>query len=181
MRIVIAATIFLIVGVLAMSSISKLRDRAGFVAFADALVDMGLVPARWARPVAALSVTSEVVVAAVLLWPTGALPGLAAAAALFAVFTAGLATAVRRDARVGCHCFGVSSSPVARRHVLRGGFLCAVALGGLCATVATSANPLAGIGAPQMLAAAAVAAVGVAALIWIDDLVWLFRGAAPSS
>lgn len=180
MRVVILSIILLLAGALAVSAVSKLRSRAGFDAFADALAGMGIVPAGRARATAAVSVTSEVVVLAVLVWPDGAVPGLAAATLLLAAFTVALAGAVRRDATVSCHCFGASGAPVGRRHVLRAAFLSALALGALCAVLASSGDPLAGIGPPEVLTAVAVAGVGIPALVWLDDLVWLFRGASPA-
>ncbi|MBO3737440.1 MauE/DoxX family redox-associated membrane protein [Actinoplanes flavus] len=175
MRVVTVICILLLTGVLAISLISKLRSRAGFTAFAGAVVDFGLAPRHRARPVAAAAVAAEMIVVAALFRPSGATVGLALAAALFAVFTVALATAVRRGSRAGCHCFGASSAPVSRRHVLRAALLCAVATGAL----AGPADPLTGLTGPQALAAAAVAAIGVAALAWLDEIVWLFRGATP--
>ncbi|GIE99578.1 MauE/DoxX family redox-associated membrane protein [Paractinoplanes rishiriensis] len=178
MRVVIASIILLIAGVLVVSLAGKLRGRAAFRGFAAAVVEMGLVRPRLGRPVAALAIGAEATVLVLLAWPAGTVPGLAAAALLFAGFTAALAVAVRRGARAGCHCFGASSTPVARRHVLRGGFLGTVAA---AAAVLAPAGPLTGISAPQALTAAAAAAVGVAALVWLDDLVWLFRRATPTA
>lgn len=183
MRVVIATIILLLAGVLVVSLAGKLRGPAAFRGFAAAIVAMGLVRPRRAVPVAALAVGAEAVVLVLLAWPGAAVPGLAAATLLFAGFTAALAVAVRRGARAGCHCFGASSAPVGRRHVLRGGFLCAAAAGAAAASTAlvSPGSPLAGMSAPQALSAAVAAAVGVAALVWLDDLVWLFRRPTPTS
>lgn len=181
MRVVITTAVLVIVGVLAVSLISKLRSRSGFALFADAIADMGLVRASWARPAAALSMAAEAVVLAMLILPVSTVPGLAAAAVLFACFAATLATAVRRGVQVACHCFGASSTPVAWRHVVRGGILCAVAFTALCCASVSDTPAFTQIGAPQMLAATVVAGICVAALVWIDDLVWLFRSATQAS
>ncbi|MEV4282241.1 MauE/DoxX family redox-associated membrane protein [Actinoplanes xinjiangensis] len=176
MRVVIASIILLIAGVLAVSLVSKLRTRSGYTAFADALVAMGITTPRRAPQVAALSVTAELVVLATLVWPGGALPGLAAATVLFAGFTAALVVAVRRGSGASCHCFGASDSPVAWRHVVRAAGLGALSAGGFGGTVVLPAASLTGLGAAQALIAVAVAGAGVAALVWLDDLAWLLRG-----
>ncbi|MDI6097439.1 hypothetical protein QLQ12_02350 [Actinoplanes sp. NEAU-A12] len=163
-----------------MSLVSKSRTRAGFATFAGAIAEMGLVSVRGARPAAALSIAAEFVVLALLAWPAGAVPGLAAATVLFAGFTIALTVAVRRGSNAGCHCFGASSSPVARRHVFRAAGLCAVSAAAFGAAAVSSAVPLAGIGAAQALIAVAVAGIGVAALVWLDVLAWLLRGPAST-
>jgi hypothetical protein len=179
MRVFIASAIFLFAGTLLVSSVSKIRSRAHFHAFARAVAGMGLVTGRRARPAAAAVVAGEIAVTAMLLWPPTALAGLAASAVLFGGFTIVLALAVRRDAGVSCHCFGASRSPVARRHVVRAGLLCAVAAGALAGTVFSPAAPITGIEAWQALIAVAVAAAGVAALVWLDELAWLFGSRGP--
>lgn len=180
MRAATVTCVFLLTGVLAVSLISKLHKRTTFAAFAEALVELELTPRSWARPVAAMSIASEAIALIALWWPAGPLPGLTLTTALFAVFTVALTVAVRRGSRAGCHCFGASSSPVNRWHVLRAGLLCAAAGVALGGAAAGAADPLVGLQAPQALAAAVVAAVGVAALVWLDELVWLFRGTTPS-
>lgn len=177
MRAVIATVMFLVIGVLAVSLISKVRGRGSFLAFADALAGMKVIPAGWARPVAGATIAAEAVVLALLVWPGGAVAGLAAATLLFGGFTAALFTAVRRGTTVGCHCFGATSAPVARRHVARSGFLLAASLGALCGALAVSTRPLSGMPAPQLLIALTTAAIVVVVLVRLDDLAWLFRGA----
>lgn len=176
MRFMIDAICLLVAGVLAVSAYAKRGDRG----FAEAIAGMRLVPARHAVPVARLAVTAEVAVLLLLIVTRGGAAGLAAAALLFGCFTAALTVAVRRGARVGCHCFGAGSAPVAGRHVARAGFLCAAALLALTGVLVTGRAPLTGLDAPAVLAVAAAAAVTGAALIWLDDLVWLFRGATPA-
>ncbi|MFC7533003.1 MauE/DoxX family redox-associated membrane protein [Actinoplanes sp. GCM10030250] len=176
MRVFIAATTFLIIGVVAVSLMTKVRSRVAYDGFAGAVAEFGRLPARWARPGAALCIAAEFAVLTALAWPAAAAPGLAAASVLFACFTIALTAGVRRGSRAGCHCFGASSTPVAWRHVMRAGSLCAVAAAAAgCALVSPSA-PLTALGAQQALIASVVALAGAAALVWLDDLIWLFRG-----
>lgn len=79
---------------------------------------------------------------------------------LLVAFTAGLANALRRGSHVPCHCFGASSAPIARNHLVRNVLL----LGTAAAALAPASTSIA--------AAAAGALVGVAILAW-DDLVAL--------
>lgn len=179
MRVYIASAIFLFAGTLVVSSVSKIRSRAHFRAFTGAVAGMGVVTGRWAGPAAIAAVAGELSVLAMLLWPPTAVAGLAAATALFAGFTVVLARAVRRDAGVSCHCFGASRSPVAWRHVARAGLLCAVAAGALVGAAATPVVPITHIEAWQALIAVVAAGAGVAALVWLDELAWLFRSRSP--
>jgi hypothetical protein len=181
MRVVVATVVLLIIGVLLVSLISKLRSRAAFREFADALAALRVIPGRWALPLAWLSVAAEAAVFGALLWPGGTVVGLAGGTVLFAGFTAGLAVAVRRGATVGCHCFGATSAPVARRHVVRSGFLSAAALGALCVAATAHVGWPTGLPAAQLIVALAAAGLLVAALVWLDELRWLFRGAASTS
>ena len=178
MRVATATVGFLIMGVLAVSLISKVRSRTSLGAFLDAVATMRIIPARWAPLVAMAVIAAEASVLALLVWPRTVLIGLGAAALLFGVFTAGLAIAVGRGADVGCHCFGVSRAPVARRHVVRSGFLCVAALGG---ALGMAARPLTNIASPEIGVAVIAAAIIVTALVRLDDLFWLFRGGTQTS
>jgi Methylamine utilisation protein MauE len=176
MRVVVTAVTFLVIGTLAISLIGKIRGRAAFREFVGAVAGLRVVPDGWATTAAVGSVAFEALVLLLLLLPVGPAAGLAAAAVLFAGFTTALAVAIRRGARVGCHCFGASETPVAPRHVVRSGLLAALACGASAYALAASAPSLGGIGAPQTLVAAAAAGIAVVALVRLDDLVWLFRG-----
>jgi hypothetical protein len=179
MRVVVTAVTFLIMGTLAISLIGKIRSRAAFSEFAAAVAGLRVVPEGWATAVAVGSVASEVFV--LLLLPVGPAAGLAAAAVLFAGFTTALALAIRRGARVACHCFGASQTPVAPRHVLRSGLLTALACGASVYSLAAAAPSLGGIEPPQMLVAVTAAGIAVVALVRLDDLVWLFRGTTSTA
>ncbi|GAA3388435.1 MauE/DoxX family redox-associated membrane protein [Cryptosporangium minutisporangium] len=181
MRVVVATVALLVIGVLSVSLLSKLRSRAAFRAFADGLAALRVVPGRWAPALAGLSVAAEMAVVGALLWPGGTVVGLAGGAVLFAGFTVALSVAVRRRATVGCHCFGVTSAPVAPRHVVRSGFLAVTSLAAFCGAATTSSERLTGLPAAQLIAALAAAGILVAGLVWLDDLVWLFRRPASPS
>lgn len=173
----VVAAILMVSGVLAISIISKVRTRAGFHAFADAITGLQVGSPRWSRPVAAASIAAETVVLALLVWPGGASVGLAAGVLLFGAFAFVLARAVRRGSTAGCHCFGPTSTPVARRHVVRSGFLAVASFGALLGTTALPAVSLGSLDPPQLLLALFAAGIVVVALVWLDDLTWLLRGA----
>ncbi|RZT82972.1 methylamine utilization protein MauE [Micromonospora violae] len=177
MGVAVVTTILTLAGVLAISVIGKVRNRLSFQAFAEAITELRVSPARWSRPVAAASIAAEVAVLTLVLWPGGAAVGLAVAVLLFGAFAWALARAVRRGSAAGCHCFGPSETPVAWRHVGRSGFLAAAAAGALVGTVAHPGLSLAGLTPPQFILALALAGVIITTLVRLDDLTWLFRGA----
>ncbi|MFI5960144.1 MauE/DoxX family redox-associated membrane protein [Cryptosporangium sp. NPDC051539] len=180
MRVVVATVALAVIGVLSVSLFSKLRSRAAFGEFAAGLVALRVVPTRWAPLVAALSIAAEAAVAGALLWPGTAVAGLAGSTLLFAGFTAALSVAIRRKATGGCRCFGASSTPVGRPHVVRSALLCAASLVALGGAAATSTERLSGLPAVQLVAALAVAGFLVVSLVWLDELLWLFRRPASS-
>jgi hypothetical protein len=179
MRLLVATVVFLIAGVLAVSLVSKLRSRSSLRAFATGLGELRVLPAGLARPVAGAAVVAEAAALGLLLWPGTAIAGLGLAVLLFGGFTTALVLAVRRGSQAGCRCFGATSAPVAWRHVARSGALGAAALVALAAQLVEATRPLTGIGGPQTVVAVGVAAMGVGALVWLDELAWLFGKAAP--
>ncbi|GLH98167.1 MauE/DoxX family redox-associated membrane protein [Phytohabitans aurantiacus] len=180
MDVAVVAAILTVSGVLAISIISKVRTRAGFEAFADAITGLRVSSARWSRPMAVAAIAAETVVLALVVWPAGAPVGLAAAVLLFGTFTVVLARAVRLGSTSGCHCFGPTSAPVAWRHVMRSGFLATASLAGLLGMIALPSVSLGSLDPPLILAAASAAGVAVVVLVWLDDLTWLLRGATPA-
>jgi hypothetical protein len=108
--IVFAATLAI---VLAWSGTAKLRAP---LAFATALRGFG-VPATLAPGVAWLTITAELIIAALLaLALAGVVPpiiGSSAALVLFGTFSAAIVAAARRGSRTPCHCFGEEDSEVA--------------------------------------------------------------------
>ncbi|MET8526295.1 MauE/DoxX family redox-associated membrane protein [Micromonospora sp. NPDC005172] len=176
MSVAVIAAILMLAGVLAISIIGKVRRRSSFEAFADATAELRVTSTRWSRPVAAASITAEVGVLALLIWPGTAAVGLAAAVLLFGAFVIALAHAVRQGSTAGCHCFGPTSTPVAWRHVARSGLLAAAAAGALVGATTLPTVSLGMLTPAQFLVASTIAAFITTALVRLDDLTWLVRG-----
>ena len=107
-------------------------------AFAEDVANYRLLPAALVPTFSAITLGVETVLGLLLLCVfTGALALEAAmgAAALFAVFTAAVASALLRDLKIECGCFGAGSSPATTWTLLRdvGFFLAAAGLTGLLA------------------------------------------------
>jgi hypothetical protein len=177
MAVVLVALLTVPCAVFAVSSWSKLRGRAAFVASLEA---MRLVPARLVRPVAAAVSGAEAVVAVGLLvglWHRGvALVALAAAGPLLAVLTAGIVVLLRRGTVAHCACFGGAGQLLRRAHVVRNGLLLLVVGAAAALVVAT------GPAGPAATALGAFAGgVGALLLIRLDELVDLFAPARVTS
>ncbi|MEU3454358.1 MauE/DoxX family redox-associated membrane protein [Micromonospora sp. NPDC006766] len=169
MRAVELAARLLLALVFLTAVVGKLRARAGFAGFADSVRQFG-VPARWATPVARLTVGVEAAVVVLLAVPRTVPAGLLLAAGLLGVLTVGIVGALRRGARPACPCFGAADAPIGPRHVARNLALTAAALLGLLGWAAAS-PPLS---APAALITAGVAVPLAAVVIRLDDLVALF-------
>ncbi|MBW8485449.1 MauE/DoxX family redox-associated membrane protein [Actinomadura parmotrematis] len=137
--------------VLAAAALAKARDVPGFAA---AIGGYRIVPARWTRACAAATLATEAA-AAVLLVPPGTRRwGALAAAGLFAVFLAAMASVLARGLRVDCGCFG-GRALVGPLSIARTGLLLALAVAAVVAgpaplpagTLALSAGYLLVIGA----------------------------------
>jgi hypothetical protein len=107
--------------------------------------------------------------------PVWTVAGFAGAAVLLAAFTAGHAVAVARGNAARCACFGRTTSTVGPLSLVRTAALLAVALGGLGLALA---------GPDRLDPSAALVAVPVGAVLGLllmnlEDLVALFRPAAP--
>ncbi|MEU0563638.1 MauE/DoxX family redox-associated membrane protein [Dactylosporangium sp. NPDC006015] len=123
--------------VFAASAWSKLRSRAAQQAFASSLRPVPLVPARHVGAVAMAATVAEAglvlglgaAVAAIAAgWPAArplTVVMLALTGVLLAVFTTGVALAVRRGTRARCACFGAAERPLSARHLVRNGLLLA--------------------------------------------------------
>jgi hypothetical protein len=152
-----------------MSAFGKLRSRAAFRAFRLWLAGLPLPGVRrWSGAVATAVATAEVSIVVLLALPWTAAAGLALAAAVLAVFAAGTSLAVARGTSEPCHCFGASTTPLARRHVIRDVLLCvAMAFG---ASVASSARP-----SPALAVVSLAAGLSIALLVvFLEDLTALF-------
>lgn len=161
--------------VFAVSAFTKLRGGDAFRAFVSWVESLPVFPAltagRGPAVAAAMAATEAAVVVAVAV-PASAVAGLLLAAALLAVFAAGSLVVARRGNGVPCRCFGASSVPLGRRHVVRDAVLAvAAAAGAVCA----------GAGAGAVRPAGVALSVGVAAtaailVLFLDDLVDLTKG-----
>jgi len=155
----VAARAVLIV-VMVVAAIGKLRRPADLVAVMRAMGLPRIPGAAVTIGIAELACAALLVVAPV--------PGFVLALGLLAGFTGGLVSAIHRGARVACHCFGASATPIGTHHVVRNALLLAVAAGGLACTRAG--------GTPA--AAAAGALLGIVVVAWDDVVGVLFASRA---
>jgi hypothetical protein len=159
-----------LVGVTFLVSVSgKLRSRPAFRAFVSwlAALPVPLVRGR-PGPVAAVIAAAEALIVVLVALPWTVRPGLTLAAVVLGVFTAGTWLAVARGTDAPCQCFGVSASPLGRRHVVRDALMAVAALTGAAAVGPGGARPA---GAALSLGAGLVVA-GI--VVFLDDLVALF-------
>jgi hypothetical protein len=158
-----------LIGVVFLASAWSKRPVGGrFRQFSDSLAAMGLLPARFVVPVAAIVVVLETAVVLLLLLLAAA--GFALATALLIGFAVAIGLVLRRGVQASCRCFGGSgAAPFRRHHIVRNLVLVAVAVAGFVAALAGPALPWAAV------ALAAVPALVVALLVTrLDDLVDLF-------
>ncbi|MFJ6572716.1 MauE/DoxX family redox-associated membrane protein [Streptomyces sp. NPDC091292] len=150
----------------------KVVGRSAYTAFVGSVRSLGVVPPVLVRPVARTVIAGEATVCVLMAVPVrgAATAGFLIAAALLAAFTAGVASAVRRDATAPCHCFGPSTTPLGTPHVVRNAVLCAAAVAGaLAVQVSTTARP------GGALVAGAAGLLAGAAVTQLDHLLALFR------
>ncbi|WP_051579862.1 MauE/DoxX family redox-associated membrane protein [Pseudonocardia acaciae] len=149
----------------ALAAASKLRNRAAFDQFVGAVrAVFPRLSGRHGVVAAALVAATEAAVPVLLVAPGTAPAGVALACLALLGFTAAVVTALRRGSTVPCRCFGGSSAPLGRHHLVRNGVLLAAAA--LAAIAPRDAGELAGI-------AVAVGAGASAALLVarFDELV----------
>ncbi|MEV0581437.1 MauE/DoxX family redox-associated membrane protein [Nonomuraea sp. NPDC050310] len=150
-------------------AVSAMTKPVGWKAFVSSLRSLRLLPGgRGAAAAAAAVVAAEAVcVGAVAVWPR---PGFALVVLMLVAFTGAVALSLRRGIRTPCRCFGASTTPLGRVHLVRNTLLGAVALTGWGA-----ASPQAGTTTVAGAAVAVLAGVaGAVVLIALDDLVVLF-------
>ncbi|MGW6918022.1 MauE/DoxX family redox-associated membrane protein [Kitasatospora sp. NPDC054939] len=163
-----------IAAVFAASALGKLRAPGEFAA---ALRGMEVVPDRLAGATAVAVPLVEVALA-LLVWASEPLTtwGFVLSAGLIALFVGVLVSVLRRGIDASCSCFGSSTAPVGRAHVVRNLVLLAVAATGLAASAT-------GAGAPAEAAGAALAVLAglftAALVVATDTLVDLFSGLRP--
>jgi uncharacterized membrane protein YphA (DoxX/SURF4 family) len=151
------------------SSISKAAN--GFESFVDSVRDLGVLPRSWVRASAWLVLIGEFAawIALAIPVPISAVVGFAIAAVLLGAFAVGIAAAVRRGAAVPCRCFGSSSSPLGRRHIIRNIVLASFSIAGAAGVTLT--GPVSPTGA--LVAVAAGLLLGGFVVV-LDDIVGLF-------
>jgi hypothetical protein len=173
--------------ILLVSAISKVRSRTDYAEFVASVPAFG-IPARWTRLFAAVTVTAEFTITALLLPATVlmtvgsnagrwlAAAGLLLATGLFGVLTAAVWRAVARQSGAVCRCFGPARTVLAHRHVVRNALLLLVAiLGAVPLSVAGTVDPaIAGL-------AGAIGALGAVLVIRFDDLAELIAGPVAST
>lgn len=148
----------LLAGVLTLSGITKLLDRAGS---RKALSDFG-VPDALVAPLGTALPVVELAVAVALLPASTAIYGAVAAVVLLGGFTIGIAVNLWQGSRAACHCFGqLSTEPIGWPVLARNGLLLAA---GLVVVVAGWPDGGAGVGSwfavlPPVVQAAVVVVV----------------------
>jgi hypothetical protein len=153
------------------SAASKLRTRGDFGQFVAAVARFGLVPAERVRAAAAAVVAVELAIPVLLLVPATVPVGFAVALGLLGVFTAAIGRALRRGVQAPCRCFGVSASPVGRRHLVRNLLLGVVAAAGIAGAFTTvPGDPH--VGGVAVATAAGLVLAGLTVVA--DELVDLF-------
>jgi hypothetical protein len=157
-------------GTFVVSAVGKVHSRSAFQRFVAWLAVLPLpVVRRRAGLVADVIAAAEALIVILVALPWTARLGLALAAAVLAMFTAGTWLALARGAHLPCLCFGGSASPLGRRHVARDALLCVVAVAGAAAARPGGTGPA---GAAISLAAGLVVGGFV---VFLDDLADLFR------
>jgi hypothetical protein len=167
--------------VFAVSAASKLRGSAAFWDFVKTArtLTTAVIPGYRtgrdaARRIGVLVIAGELAVPVLLVVPGTAGIGLGVAIVLLTVFGVGIAAATRRGLRTSCRCFGSSSTPLGRRHLVRNALLVAAAATGLA-----FGPERVGQADPSALAVAGAAAVILAVLVVrLDDLTDLFTPAS---
>lgn len=174
------ALLALLCTVFAASAYGKVRSTTAWQSFMSSLKPLGLVPERLLRPAAIVLPAVELALAIALL--AGVLGGFAkldgvlaiarwaaaGAIAVLFVLTVGVATAVARRTKASCACFGASTRPLGRLHVVRNATLLIIAVLALLATGDRSAS------AGALVVGAVAGVVGAALIIRLEDLADLF-------
>ncbi len=163
----------LLAAVFAVAGAAKLADRTGTV---KAVVEFG-GPRRLAPAIAIGLPLIELLVAGLLLIPSTAAVGAAAALILLVLFTAVVGRSLVRGDAPECHCFGqLHSSPAGGRTLARNGVLAALAavalVGSLSDDVASPVAWLTRLDAAELIAvavsAAALAVLGMGTIAFVS-------------
>jgi hypothetical protein len=164
----------LVAGVLLVSTVSKLRNRSSFNAFADSVAETGIVAPTLVRPVAAAVVVTEAAAVALLVVPRLATAGLVLAFVLLLVFTSVVVMALSRGIQASCGCFGASAQPYNAGHLVRNLLLLAAV------AFALGSSPPQAIEPSSVAVSVFAAFSGGLVIVFLVDFVSLFRTARPS-
>ncbi|MER6308680.1 MauE/DoxX family redox-associated membrane protein [Streptomyces sp. NPDC001657] len=167
----------LLVVVFTVAVVSKLRGAESFEAFVRSVQGLTVLSPRRGRATARLVAGAEAAGIVLLLLPGPVVvAGFALVGCTLAAFTLAIGASLRRGARVPCRCFGASTSSAGLLHLVRNGFLIAVAVTGAAGT---------SYGLPQEPGGLAVAVgtglvVGVVTTV-LDDIAESLRDSFPIS
>lgn len=162
-----------LIAVFLVAVVTKIRGRQAFLDFRDAVQRM--LP--W-TPTGAAGLTGwsvavvlgEAMTVTLLAVPASVPVGFAVAGGVLLVFTAGIARGIRSGTGGACRCFGVASTPLSARHLVRNGLLLAVTALGLAA----STMPGSGWHAAGVVLSLVTAGVVASTIVAFDDLASLF-------
>jgi hypothetical protein len=160
-----------LVGVFFFSIAGKVRNRHAYDEFVSSVIAMQVLPQPWTRLAAIATIAAEVATLVLLAIPATVPAGFLVAAGLLTVFTSAILTAIRRGRGAPCRCFGASTTPLGRIHVVRNLVLLAACLVGLASIANGSGN------APHpsgLLISLGAAAITLLFVLRLDDLVSLF-------
>lgn len=150
---------------------SKVRSRAAFTAFAEALGDLKWLHDRPRRALAVAIPLAEAGTLVLLLLPPVVLWGFACAAALLAVFTLVTGRALANGERVRCRCFGAGGGQIGRAQIARNLVLLGLSIAGLAVWPLSHG----GVAASGLVLAVGMAVLAGVALVRWDDIVQLVR------
>ncbi|MEV4176489.1 MauE/DoxX family redox-associated membrane protein [Nonomuraea sp. NPDC049709] len=155
--------------------LGKVRGKSAFASFRVSV--RGLVPLgpRASTALSGAVVLAEGCVVVLLAIPGTVRVGLVLAGTVLAGFCAGIVRAMRSGSTTPCRCFGVTGTPLGRRHLVRNAGLLALVAAGLLALVAAGLVP--GSTSPHpagVSLSVLVGAVLAVIVIFFDDLADLF-------
>jgi uncharacterized membrane protein YphA (DoxX/SURF4 family) len=129
------------------SGLSKVAGQGSFAAFARSVRRLGSLPPAWTMPIARAVVAAELTAVGLLAvpWVATGMLGFAVACLLLVIFLIAVVRSLGRGERAPCRCFGATTVPLGRRHVVRNCCLAGVALLGLLGSASSSGATAAGL------------------------------------
>lgn len=162
-----------LIGVVFLASfVSKVVGREAFGAFVESVRGMRVLPLGLAAPAAVVVVVAEAAICLFVVVPAQIvnLAGFVVASSLLLAFAVGIVMSLRQGVRASCRCFGVSTTPLGPRHVVRNAGLTAVSGLGMAA-VSAGADPVR-LGGMGVALGAGLVLGGLVTVL--DDIVELF-------